>query len=121
MYENKWINESEYNKRIKLIAKENEKELTNSYLHELLAPKANFKNPVGEICVVPVQTYIRLDEDRDGNGNGKSSEESYSVAMRIDHIFVKVPNQRNWRVLEFNRNILDLAFNRFSLQYEESE
>lgn len=114
-YENKWISESEYNKRIKFIAKENAKNRTNNYVHQLLAPKANFKNAVGEICVVPVQAYIRLDADE----SIESSEESYIGAMRIDHIFVKVPNQKNWRVLEFNRDILEQDFNVFFPQFPE--
>lgn len=115
-YENKWISESEYNKRIKFIAKKNAKEPTNVYVHKLLSPKANFKSAVGEICVVPVQAYIRLDADEDI----ESSEELYIVAMRIDHIFVKGPNQQNWRVLEFNRNILDQDFNSFFPKFPEN-
>lgn len=116
-YENKWISESEYNKRIKFIAKENEKKTSNGYEHELLTPKANFiLAGVGEICVVPVQAYIRIEADE----GSETAEENYLEAMRIDHIFVRDLSKNTWRVLEFNRNISNDDFNGFFPNFPEN-
>lgn len=104
--ESKWIKASEFNSRIHRIAKENEKKIENPYVHELQAPKANFMSDVGEICIIPVQTYIRLDDEDDS----ETSEQHYVVGMRIDHLFVRDIKLGSWSVFEFNRDILDQDF-----------
>jgi hypothetical protein len=102
---NEWISQREYNKRIKKMAKDHEKLESYDAFYQLLPNKANVISKVGEICVVPIQTYFNIEDD-----NG---EEIILEGMLIDHIFVKDPKNNEWRVLEYNRDISDQDFREF--------
>ncbi|WP_445114530.1 hypothetical protein [Acinetobacter sp. WZC-1] len=112
---NQWISQREYNKRIKLIVKRNAESVFNPYFHEILPPKANVLTQSGEICVVPVQAYLKVEGETalKEEGNQKTPENLVLEAMRIDHIFVRDIKNNEWRVLEFNSYITDKDFYEF--------
>ena len=49
---------------------------------------------VGEICIVPVQKYLSIEDD-----NG---EKLLLKGMLIDHLFVRDLTNNEWRVLEYD-------------------
>jgi hypothetical protein len=92
--EYEWISQKEYKKRIKKTAQYNSKNNEDSYHYELQPIKANVLNAVGEICIIPVQTYLVIEDD-DG-------EKLWIEGMLVDHLFVRNLKNNEWRVLEYN-------------------
>lgn len=102
--EDEWVDSDIYNKRIKKLAKYNTENESNSYFYELLDYKYNAITPAGEVCVIPVQSYLKVEHE--GELLGMES-------MLVDNFFVRDSISGQWRVLEYGFNFTDQNINEF--------
>lgn len=102
--EDEWIDSKVYNKRIKKLAKYNAKNESNSYFYKLLDYKYNVATPVGEVCIIPVQAYIRIESE---------GEEFWGEAMLVDYFFVRDILSGQWRVLDYSIQFSDQDLKEF--------
>ncbi|MEG2749589.1 MAG: hypothetical protein RR939_09270 [Acinetobacter sp.] len=102
--EDEWIDSKVYNKRIGKLAKYNAKNELNPYFYELLDYKYNAVTPVGEVCIIPVQAYARIESE---------GEELGIEAMLVDYFFVRDNLSDQWRVLDYGFQFLDQDLKEF--------
>ena len=70
----------------------------------MLDYKYNAVTPVGEVCIIPVQAYARIESE---------GEELGIEAMLVDYFFVRDNLSDQWRVLDYGFQFLDQDLKEF--------